>query len=88
MSGVAKLKEESVKLRVKVSPKLSESVAVAGALLGGPVAGLGALVLQKALKDPLEEASSFEYLIDGPWDNPAVTKLAKPKSVQEKEPES
>jgi uncharacterized protein (TIGR02099 family) len=88
MSGVAKLKEESVKLRVKVSPKLSESVAVAGALLGGPVAGLGALVLQKALKDPLEEASSFEYMIDGPWDNPAVTKLAKPKSVQEKEPES
>jgi uncharacterized protein (TIGR02099 family) len=88
MSGVAKLKDESVRLRVKVSPKLSESVAVAGALLGGPVAGLGALVLQKALKDPIEEATSFEYLIDGPWSNPAVTKLVKPKPVQEKEPDS
>lgn len=88
MSGVAMLKQESVKLRVKVSPKLSESVAVAGALLGGPIAGVGALVLQKALKDPIEEATSFEYLIDGPWGSPAVTKLAKPKSVQEKEPDS
>jgi len=88
MSGVAKLKDESVKLRVKVIPKLSEGVAVAGALLGGPVVGLGALVMQKVLKDPFEEAISYEYMVDGRWDNPNVTKLARPKSVQEKEPDS
>jgi uncharacterized protein (TIGR02099 family) len=88
MSGVAKLRDETVKLRVKVTPKLSEGVAAAGALLGGPVVGIGALVVQKVLKDPLEEAISYEYLVDGPWENPAVTKLAKPKSVQEKEPDS
>lgn len=88
MSGAAKLKDESVRLRVKVIPKLSEGVAVAGALLGGPVAGLGALVVQKVLKDPFEEAISYEYLVDGRWDNPAVTRLARPKSVQEKEPDS
>lgn len=88
MSGAAKLKDESVRLRVKVIPKLSEGVAVAGALLGGPVAGLGALAVQKVLKDPFEEAISYEYLVDGRWDNPAVTKLARPKSVQEKEPDS
>lgn len=88
MSGVAKLRDESVRLRVKVIPKLSEGVAVAGALLGGPIAGVGALVVQKVLKDPIEEAISYEYLVDGPWENPAVTKLAKPKSVQEKEPGS
>jgi uncharacterized protein (TIGR02099 family) len=88
MSGLAKLRDESVRLRVKVVPKLSEGVAFAGALLGGPVAGLGALVVQKVLKDPFEEAISYEYLVDGPWENPSVTKLAKPKSVQEKEPDS
>jgi uncharacterized protein YhdP len=88
MSGVAKLRDESVKLRVKVIPKLSEGVAVAGALLGGPIAGVGALVAQKLLKDPIEEAISFEYLVDGSWDNPNVTKLARPKSAQEKEPDS
>lgn len=88
MSGMARLRDESVKLRVKVTPKLSEGVAVAGALLGGPVAGVGALVVQKVLKDPFEEAISYEYLVDGPWDSPTVTKVAKPKSAQEKEPES
>lgn len=86
MSGVARLQNETVKLRVKVIPKLSEGVAVAGALLGGPLAGLGALVVQKVLKDPFEEAISFEYLVDGDWENPTVTRLAKPKT--EKEPES
>lgn len=86
MSGMAKLRDESVKLRVKVFPKISEGVAVAGALLGGPIAGVGALVVQKVLKDPFEEAISYEYLVDGPWENPVVTKLAKPKSAQEKEP--
>jgi uncharacterized protein YhdP len=83
MSGLAKLQDETVRLRVKVMPKLSEGVAVAGALLGGPVAGLGALVMQKALKDPIEEAISFEYLVDGSWDDPTVTKLTKPKPSQE-----
>ena len=87
MSGKAGLRDEKVKLRVKVSPKLSESVAVAGALLGGPIAGVGALVAQKLLKDPIEEAISYEYMVDGPWAEPTVTKLARPKT-QEKEPDS
>ncbi len=85
MSGMAKLGDESVKLRVKVFPKISEGLAVAGALLGGPIAGVGALVVQKVLKDPFEEAISYEYLVDGPWENPAVTKLARSKSAREKE---
>ncbi|KAB2308375.1 TIGR02099 family protein [Betaproteobacteria bacterium SCN2] len=83
MSGMARLRDESVKLRVKVLPKISEGVAVAGALLGGPIAGVGALVAQKVLKDPFEEAISYEYMVDGPWESPVVTKLAKSKSVQE-----
>ncbi|MEW6133260.1 MAG: YhdP family protein [Pseudomonadota bacterium] len=85
MSGQAQLRDESVKLRVKVSPKISEGVAMAGALLGGPVAGVGALVVQKVLQNPFDEAASFEYLVEGSWDNPTVTKLGKPKTQQEKE---
>jgi uncharacterized protein (TIGR02099 family) len=88
MSGMAQIRDETVKLRVKVSPNVSEGVAVAGALLGGPVAGVGALVVQKVLKDPFGEAVSFEYLVEGSWENPTVTKLSKPKPAQEKEPES
>lgn len=80
MSGLADLNQETVQLRVKVIPKLSEGVAVAGALLGGPVAGVGVLAAQKLLRDPIEEASSQEYLVSGPWQAPDVKKLPKTKT--------
>ncbi|MGA7949675.1 MAG: YhdP family protein [Thiobacillaceae bacterium] len=85
MSGVARLSDETVQLRVKVNPKLSESVAVAGALIGGPLAGLGMLAVQKVLKDPIEQATSYEILVNGPWAEPNVTKLAKPKFGKEQD---
>ena len=54
-----------------------EGVAVAGALLGGPIAGLGVLAAQKLLRDPFEAAGSREYLVTGPWREPDVNKLTK-----------
>jgi len=80
MSGLADLNQEAVQLRVKVIPKLSEGVAVAGALLGGPLAGVGALAAQKLLRDPFEEAISQEYLVSGAWQSPDVKKLSKAKT--------
>ena len=80
MSGLADLNQESVQLRVKVIPKLSEGVAVAGALIGGPLAGVGALAAQKLLRDPFEEAISQEYLVTGAWQSPDVKKLSKAKT--------
>ncbi|AAZ96463.1 Conserved hypothetical protein 2099 [Thiobacillus denitrificans ATCC 25259] len=85
MSGLADLNQESVQLRVKVIPKMSEGVAVAGALLGGPLAGVGALAAQKLLRDPLEEVISQEYMVTGPWQAPDVKRLAKTK-VESKPP--
>src|SRR5512139_2433614 len=79
MSGLADLNKEAVQLRVKVIPKLSEGVAVAGALIAGPLAGMGALAAQKLLRDPVEAAISQEYMVTGPWQAPDVKKLAKPE---------
>ncbi|MDP2253770.1 MAG: AsmA-like C-terminal region-containing protein, partial [Thiobacillus sp.] len=80
MSGLADLNQESVQLRVKVIPKLSEGLAVAGALIGGPLAGVGALAAQKLLRDPFEEAVSQEYMVTGAWQEPDVKKLARAKT--------
>jgi uncharacterized protein (TIGR02099 family) len=80
MSGLADLNKEAVQLRVKVIPKLSEGVAVAGALIAGPLAGVGALAAQKLLRDPVEEAISQEYMVTGSWQAPDVKKLAKAKT--------
>jgi uncharacterized protein YhdP len=83
MSGLADLNQESVQLRVKVIPKLSEGVAVAGALLGGPLAGVGALAAQKLLRDPFEEVISQEYMVTGAWQAPDVKRLPKSKAKAE-----
>ncbi len=87
MSGLADLNQETVQLRVKVIPKISEGVAVAGALIAGPLAGMGALAAQKLLRDPIEEAVSQEYMVTGPWLAPDVKRLPKAKpDVQANEP--
>jgi len=83
MSGLVDINQESVQLRLKVIPKLSEGIAVAGALIGGPLAGVGALAAQKLLRDPFEEAISQEYMVTGPWLTPDVKRLSKSKGKTE-----
>lgn len=77
MSGEADLVRETQNLRVRVVPLFGDTVSGAATLLGGPVVGLTALVLQKVLKDPIGQIISYEYSITGTWDNPLVTKLKK-----------
>ncbi|MBK9326634.1 MAG: TIGR02099 family protein [Thiobacillaceae bacterium] len=82
MSGVVDLSRESQNLRVSIQPRLDDSLAVAGALLGGPVVGLGTLIAGKVLKDPVGQATTFEYIVAGTWDEPLVNKVPrKPKEA-------
>lgn len=78
MSGQVDLARETQKLRVKVNPQLSDSVSVAGALIGGPVAGVAAFIAQKLLKDPLDQIAAYEYDVTGSWTDPQVAKVEPP----------
>ena len=78
MSGTVDLAQETQNLRVRITPELSESVAVAGALVGGPIAGLAAYLAQKALKDPVGKLASFEYDVTGTWSEPSVKAVRRP----------
>jgi len=73
MSGDVNLAAETQQLDVHVYPSLSESVAIGTALVN-PAVGLGALVLQKALKDPIGQMLGFNYVVAGTWTTPTVTK--------------
>jgi len=87
MTGEVDLARETQKLKVRVAPHLSESVAIAGALIGGPVAGVAAFVAQKLLKDPLEQLVAFEYNVTGSWADPRVAKVDRgPMPVAEGTP--
>lgn len=77
MTGEVDLARETQKIRVRVSPHLSDSVSIAGAILGGPVAGVAAFVAQKLLKDPIEQLISFEYNVSGSWSDPQVARTER-----------
>jgi uncharacterized protein YhdP len=77
MAGQVDLTRETQKLRVRVTPHISESISIAGALLGGPVAGVAAFLAQKMLKDPLEKLASFDYSVTGTWLDPQVSKIER-----------
>ncbi len=77
MTGETDIARETQNLRVKVTPLLGEGVSVAGALLGGPVVGLTAFLVQKVLKDPIDRMASYEYAIGGTWSDPKVSKIQR-----------
>lgn len=77
MSGSVDLVRETQALRIRVTPGLSDGVSIAGALLGGPVAGVAAFLAQKVLKDPLDQIASYEYDVTGTWVNPQVSKIER-----------
>ena len=75
MSGDVDLARETQKLRVKVFPSMSDSLSVAGALIGGPIAGIATFVAQKLLKDQIDKMAAYEYDITGTWVDPQVAKV-------------
>jgi len=78
MRGEVDLAQETQNLRVRITPQVTESVAVAGALVGGPVAGVAAYLAQKLLKDPFGQLVSFEYDVTGSWSEPTVKRVPRP----------
>jgi len=78
MTGEVDLGRETQKLNVKVIPSISDGVSLAGALIGGPVAGVGVFLAQKILKDPLDQFVSYEYAVTGTWSEPTVTRVQRP----------
>ncbi|MBM3397533.1 MAG: DUF3971 domain-containing protein, partial [Betaproteobacteria bacterium] len=76
MDGEASLAQETQKLRVQILPLADTSTTslLAGLALN-PAVGLTAFVAQWLLNNPLSRASSQEFIIDGSWANPRVTRI-------------
>lgn len=79
MKGSVDLNHETQNLRVRILPTLGDSVSLIGAFAAGPVVGIGTLLVNKALGDPLDKLVSFEYNVSGTWADPKVEKLGARK---------
>ncbi|MDX8386188.1 MAG: YhdP family protein [Gallionella sp.] len=79
LNGSVDLKNETQNIRAKVLPTLGDTVSLIGAFVISPVVGLGTLIVNEVLGNPLDNLVSFEYNIDGTWSDPNVTKINRNK---------
>lgn len=61
---------------VKVYPDVSSGVTLGAALLGGPVVGALALLVQQLLDKPIDQVTQLSYRVTGSWDNPRVERVS------------
>ena len=75
MKGSVDLNRETQDLRVKVFPTLGDSMSMIGVFVISPAVGIGSLIANKLLGNPLDKLVSFEYNVSGTWSNPNVVKI-------------
>jgi uncharacterized protein (TIGR02099 family) len=75
MRGTVHLVHETQDLYLRVVPSLGDTAAWIPAIMINPVWGLGTLVLQRILKDPLGQILAFEYHATGSWEKPQVERV-------------
>jgi len=75
IAGSVDLINETYDQVLSVSPRLDATLPVAGAIVGGPAAGVAVLLAQQALSKKLEKAQRITYNISGTWEEPKITRL-------------
>jgi uncharacterized protein YhdP len=77
MKGNVDLKNETQNLNVRILPTLGDTVSMIGVFAISPAVGIGSLIVNKVLGEPLDKLASFEYNVSGTWSDPTVVKVAK-----------
>lgn len=79
IEGSTDLVQRSYDQRIVVTPSVGGTLPLAGALLGGPVAGLAVFVFDRVtgVGEAIDEAARVEYRITGPWGAPRVEAVAR-----------
>jgi uncharacterized protein YhdP len=70
-----------------VLPTVGDTVSLGVAFAAGPAVGVGALILNKVLDNPLDKLVSYEYNVSGTWADPNVVKVGSaPAAAKENNP--
>ncbi|MDT8990126.1 YhdP family protein [Curvibacter sp. APW13] len=76
MEGQADIERETQSLRVVVVPEINAGSASLLASVINPVVGLTTFLAQWVLRRPLADATTQEFLIEGSWADPKVTRVS------------
>ncbi|MBS1196771.1 MAG: hypothetical protein H6R18_556 [Proteobacteria bacterium] len=78
IKGEADIKAETQDLTVTVQPEIGGIAAVGvGAAMLNPIVGIGALVANKILQNPLSHIFAYQYRVTGGWSEPRVDKIGQ-----------
>ena len=77
MEGSANIANETQDLKVLVVPEINAGTASLIAAVINPAIGIGTFLAQYFLRQPLIDAATQEFKIDGSWADPKVTKLER-----------
>jgi uncharacterized protein (TIGR02099 family) len=80
MDGSADIARETQNLRVVVVPEINAGTASLLAATINPAMALGTFVAQWLLRQPLNQASTQEFQITGPWRDPQIQKVSRPSA--------
>jgi uncharacterized protein (TIGR02099 family) len=77
VTGRTGLKTRDYDQIMEVTPHVGGTLAVGGALVGGPVGAAAGALLQGIFKNQINSATRVRYSVTGSWEKPAITEIGK-----------
>jgi len=77
VSGRTGLKGKDYDQTMDVTPHVGGTLAVGGALVGGPVGAAAGALLQGIFHNQINQATRIRYSVTGSWDKPVITQLSR-----------
>ena len=75
ISGRAGLVERDYDQLIKLTPQVSSSLPLAGALAGGPAVGAAVFLAERLVGKNFNRMAQVRYKVSGTWDEPVYTRL-------------
>ena len=75
MEGFADISRETQHLKVIVIPEIDAGTASLVVAAINPIVGISSYLAQYFLKKPISQAATKDFIIDGTWSDPTVTKV-------------
>ena len=77
VSGRTGLKGKDYDQVMDVTPHVGGTLAVGGAIVGGPIGAAAGALLQGIFRNQINQATRIRYSVTGSWEKPTITQLSK-----------
>ncbi len=75
ITGRTGLVDQDYEQLVTVTPEISATLPVAGAIVGGPIVAAALLLAKQVMGDEVNKLSRFQYHVTGPWLEPEIRRV-------------